>query len=69
MLFKSIQIILGQNVIESTVRIFLAHLNRRLLGELIVYTGIGRLSLRRPSTFSNDISSETVWPILSILHT
>ena len=31
------------------------------LGELIVYTGV-----RRPSTFSNDISSEAVRPILSI---
>ena len=47
----------------------LAHLSRRLIGELIVYTGIRRPSVRRPSTFSNDISSETVRPILSILHT
>ena len=55
--------------------IFLAHLSRRLIGELIVYTGIWRPSVRpsvrpssvRPSTFSNDISSEAVRPILSIL--
>ena len=52
---------------------FLAHLSRRLIGELIVYTGIRRPSVRRrsvrPSTFSNDISSEAVRPIFSILHT
>ena len=47
----------------------LAHLSRRLIGELIVYTGIRRPSIRRPSTFSNDISSEAVRPIFSILHT
>ena len=52
---------------------FLAHLSRRLTGELIVYTGIRRPSVvrpsvRRPSTFSNDISSEAVRRILSILH-
>ena len=41
---------------------FLAHLSRRLVGELIVYTGI------RPSTFSNDISSEAVRPILPKFH-
>ena len=52
----------------------LAHLSRRLTGELIVYTGIRRPSVvrrpsvRRPSTFSNDISSEVVRRILSILH-
>ena len=51
----------------------LANLSRRLIGELIVYEGIRRPSVRRPSvrlsTFSNDISSEAVRPILSILHT
>ena len=36
----------------------LAHLSRRLIGELIVYKGIRRLS-----TFSNDISSEAMKPI------
>ena len=46
---------------------FLAHMSRRLVGELIVYTGI-RTSVRRPSLFSNDISSEAVRPILSIFH-
>ena len=52
----------------------LAHLSRRLTGELIVYKGIRRPSVvrrpsvRRPSTFSNDISSEAVRRILSILH-
>ena len=53
--------------------IFLAQLSRRLTGELIVYTGIRRpsvrlASVRRPSTFSNDISSEAVRRILSIFH-
>ena len=50
----------------------LAHLSRRLIGELIVYKGIRRPSVRRPSvrlsTFSNDISSEAVRPILFIFH-
>ena len=56
----------------------LAHLSRRLIGELIVYEGIrcpsvGRSSVRpsvRPlSTFSNDISSEAEKPIfLNISH-
>ena len=46
-------------------QLLLAHLSRRLIGELIVYTGT---SVCRPSTFSNHISSEAVRPILSILH-
>ena len=51
----------------------LAHLSRRLTGELIVYTGIRRPSVRHPSvvrrsTFSNDISSEAVRRILSVFH-
>ena len=50
------------------IMIFLAHLSRRLIGELIVYTGIRR-PIVRPSTFSNDISSEAVRPIFPILHT
>ena len=42
----------------------LAHLSRRLIGELIVYScsGVGRRRCRRP-TFSNVFSSETAWPI------
>ena len=47
---------------------FLAHLSRRLIGELIVYKGIGRTYVLRPSTFSNDISSEAEKPILFIFH-
>ena len=47
--------------------VFLAHLSRRLIGELIVYKGIRRPSVR-PSTFSNDISSEAEKPILFIFH-
>ena len=43
---------------------FLAHLSRRLIGELIVYEGI-----RRPSVnISNDISSEAIMLILFIFH-
>ena len=49
-------------------RRFLAHLSRRLIGELIVYEGIRRPSVRRLSTFLNDISSEAVRPILFIFH-
>ena len=48
--------------------IFLAHLSRRLIGELIVYDGIRRPSVVPLSTFSNDISSEAARPILFIFH-
>ena len=42
----------------------LAHLSRRLTGELIGYPWIWRPSVRRPSsTFSNIFSPETAWPI------
>ena len=54
------------------LKLLLAHLSRRLIGELIVYEGIRRPSVRpsvrRLSTFSNDISSEAVRPILFIFH-
>ena len=47
--------------------VFLAHLSRRLTGELIGYPWIRRPSVRRrrrpSSTFSNIFSSETAWPI------
>ena len=63
----------------SSLIIFLAHLSRRLMGEFIVKPGIRRPSSsirpsvrrprpRRPSTFSNDISSEAMKPILAIFH-
>ena len=45
---------------------FLAHLSRRLIGELIVYpwSGVRRPSVvRRPSTFSNVFFSKTARPI------
>ena len=45
---------------------FIAHLSRRLTGELIGYPWIRRPSVRRrrrPFTFSNIFSSETAWPI------
>ena len=49
----------------SQLRAFLAHLSRRLTGELIGYPWIRRpaSSSVRPSTFSNIFSSETAWPI------
>ena len=47
---------------------FLAHLSRRLIGELLVYRGIRRPSVGPSSTFSNDFSSEAVRPILFIFH-
>ena len=45
---------------------FLAHLSRRLIGELIVYpcSGVRRCRCRRRRPpFSNVFSSETAWPI------
>ena len=44
---------------------FLAHLSRRLTGELIGYPWIRRPSSSSvcPFTFSNIFSSETAWPI------
>ena len=44
---------------------FLAHLSRRLTGELIVYPCSG---VRPSFTFSNIFSSETAWPIKAKLH-
>ena len=54
--------------VQYEVPFFLAHLSRRLTGELIGYPWIRRPSVRRPSsvrpfTFSNIFSSETAWPI------
>ena len=44
--------------------ILLAHLSRRLTGELLGYPWIRRPSaIRRTSTISNIFSSETAWPI------
>ena len=53
-------------LICNTAYSLLAHLSRRLTGELIGYPWIRRPSVlrrRRPSTFSNVFSSETAWPI------
>ena len=50
----------------TSAQVFLAHLSRRLIGELIGYpwSVVRRLSVcRRPSTISNVFSSETTWPI------
>ena len=46
-------------------QIFLAHLSRRLTGELIGYPWIRHppVVVVRPSTFSNIFSFETAWPI------
>ena len=46
---------------------FLAHLSERLMGELIVYQSLQRLSVRL-STFSNIFSSETTGPIKLKFH-
>ena len=55
---------------ENNLEMFLAHLSRRLRGELLVYQWLWRpssfvrpSSVVRPSTFSNIFSSETTWPI------
>ena len=58
----------GTEIYFYLLFLFLAHLSRRLKGELIVYEGIRRPSVRRLSTFSNDISSEAGRPILFIFH-
>ena len=48
---------------------FLAHLSRRLIGELIVYPCSGvRPSVRPSSTISKIFFSETAGPIVLILH-
>ena len=51
---------------------FLAHLSRRVMGELIVYQSLRHASIRRASvclsTFSNIFSSETTGPIKLKLH-
>ena len=43
--------------------IYLAHLSRRLIGELIVYPCSGVRRRRGRPPFSNVFSSETAWPI------
>ena len=51
---------------NSFSAVFLAHLSRRLKGELIVYPWSGVRRRRRPSssfTISNIFFSETAWPI------
>ena len=46
-------------IICSPLTVLLAHLSRRLMGELVVYQPLQRLSSIRPSKFSNIFSSET----------
>ena len=45
--------------------VVLAHLSRRLIGELIVTNGPASVVVvrRRRSTFSNNFFSKTAWPI------
>ena len=55
----------------SAYDMFLAHLSRRLIGELIVYpcSGVRPSVVRRPSsTISKIFFSETAGPIVLILH-
>ena len=66
--FVLLHVPISRNHGVSVRRFFLAHLSRRLIGELIVYEGIRRPSVVRLSTFSNDISSEALRPILFIFH-
>ena len=57
---------LSQKFVDMACFLFLAHLSRRLTGELIGYPWIRRPSasvVRRPFTFSNIFSSETARPI------
>ena len=51
--------------ISNTYFSLLAHLSRRLTGELIGYpwSGVRPSYVVRPSTISNVFSSETAWPI------
>ena len=51
---------------KETSVVFLAHLSRRLWGSLQYRQAA--LSVCRPSTISNDFSSETTWPIGSKFH-
>ena len=48
--------------------LFLAHLSRRLMGELIVYQSLRRPSGVCQSTFSNIFSSETTGQIKLKFH-
>ena len=57
-----------EKIVELVSGSFLAHLSRRLIGELIVYpcSGVRRRFRRRHCRcppFSNVFSSETAWPI------
>ena len=59
---------LNKAITSDTEAPFLAHLSRRLTGELIGYVGLRRLSVvclsvRRPHSL-NIFSSETAWPII-----
>ena len=51
--------------LTCTLGSLLTHLRQRLIGELIVYSGMRRLFIIYPSTFSND-SPEVMRQILFI---
>ena len=53
----------GSIFFSSNYLYFLAHLSRRLIGELIVYPCSGVRHRCRCPPFSNLFSSETAWPI------
>ena len=59
----------ADKAVQISQAVFLAHLSRRLMGELIVYRSL-RLpsSVVRPSTFSNIFFSETTGPIKLKFH-
>ena len=70
LLLYSLAVLLLDILPGSLFASVLAHLSRRLIGELIVYTGIRRPSVRPSSVHQHfqTFSSETVRPILSTLH-
>ena len=64
------RVIMEKNGVATFSRLFLAHLSRRLVGELIVYpcsgvrpSSVVRPSVRPSSTISNMNISATSWPI------
>ena len=58
---------LAEHWIQGPRALLLAHLNRRLMGEIIVYQSLRRPSVVRPSSISN-IFSETTRPIKFKFH-
>ena len=65
---SSVNIMENKGAYFAAVSDFLAHLSRRLRGELLVYQSLRRPSVVRPSTFSNIFLSETTGPIKLKFH-